>query len=227
MCGRFTLTASGEELARQFELDAEVELEARFNIAPSQDVASIRAEPGGARWLSFQRWGLIPAWASDPAIGNRLINARSETVATKPAFREALSSRRCIVPADGFYEWSRGGAAHGPHWIRPRSSRLIGIAGLWESWKTPRGNRIESCTLLTTEANALLRPIHDRMPVILDPEVYGRWLDPGDGDPGALMSLLAPCPADWLEARPVGPRVNDVKFDDARCLDPPAQRSLF
>lgn len=228
MCGRFTLDSSGEELARQFDLaESELLLEPRYNVAPSQEVASVRCAESGNRSLVFQRWGLIPAWAKDPAVGNRMINARSESAADKPAFRDALSRRRCIVPADGFYEWRKGARAHGPHWIRPRGDSLLGFAGLWERWKAPTGVVVESCTILTTEANGVLRPLHDRMPAILDRGAYETWLDPRRLDAAELLPLLVPCPDEWLEAKPVGPRVNDVKYDDLQCLEAPAQRDLF
>lgn len=226
MCGRFTLSASGEELARQFELPESIEMQPRFNIAPTQDVVSIVADDAGRRSSTTHRWGLIPFWARDPAIGSRMINARSETVADKRAFREPLRKRRCIVPADGFYEWSRGGASHGPHWIHPAGEGLLGFAGLWDRWKTQEGDVIESCTLLTTDANAVLRPIHDRMPVILARDCYAQWLDPR-APAATLMPLLAPCPEEWLARTPVGPRVNDVRYDDPLCLAAPAQHSLF
>ena len=227
LCGRFTLSASGEELAAEFELPEPFELAPRYNIAPTQDVASVVQDADGARRLTSHRWGLVPFWAKDPSVGPRMINARSETVAEKPAFRDSLRERRCIVPADGFYEWSKGGASRGPHWIHPRQKQLLGMAGLWATWKSPEGVVIESCTLLTTAANSVLRPLHDRMPVILPRERYAQWLDPACREPSELLPLLRPCPDDWLDCRPVGPEVNDVRFDDASCLQPPAQTNLF
>ncbi len=226
MCGRFTLSASGEELASQFELAEPIELAPRFNIAPTQDVASVVADAAGRRSLSSQRWGLIPFWARDPSIGARMINARSETVSDKKAFREPFLRRRCIVPADGFFEWSKGGAARGPHWIHPAGGGVMGFAGLWDRWKTQDGVGVESCAVLTTDANEAVRPIHDRMPVILARERYSDWLDAG-AEAEELKALLAPCPDDWLKRTPVGPRVNDVRHDDRSCLDAPAQGSLF
>jgi putative SOS response-associated peptidase YedK len=226
VCGRFTLSASGEELASQFEVPEPIDLQPRFNIAPTQDVVSVVAEGPKTRRVVAQRWGLIPFWAKDPAIGSRMINARSETVAEKKAFRDALQRRRCIVPADGFYEWSRGGASHGPHWIHPTGPGLLGFAGLWERWNSPEGQRVESCTVLTTRANGVLSPIHDRMPVILPKTAYADWLDP-EAPPERLAQLYRPCPDEWLERTQVGPWVNDVRHDDRQCLEPPAQQSLF
>ena len=234
MCGRITLTSSARELAQHFELavdfvdSAKRALEPRFNIAPSQDIATIREDREGGRGLSFERWGLVPHWAKDPAIGNRLINARAESVATKPAFRDALRLRRCVVPADGFYEWSGSGAERRPYIFRRPDRAMIGIAGLCERWVGEGGEVIDSCTLITTEANAALAPFHDRMPVILSPSDYGRWLDPSQQEPAALTGLLVPCPADWLDPSPVSSRINNPRNDDPECLVPePVTGNLF
>ena len=221
MCGRVTLTSSARELAEQFDLEGEIDVSAlrpRYNIAPSQDIATVRQGRDGRRALTFERWGLVPRWATDPAIGNRLINARAETVASKPAFREALQSRRCLVPVDGFYEWSGTGAERRPYVFRRTDGRLFAIAGLYERWLGQGGEVVDSCTLITTEANATLAPFHDRMPVILAPGDYGRWLDRKLQEADAVQSLLAPCPPDWLSASPVSSRINDVRNDDAACL---------
>lgn len=231
MCGRITLTSSAREIAEQFELEPDLELarlEPRFNVAPSQDIATVRQDRDGRRALSMDRWGLVPHWAVDPAVGNRLINARAESVATKPAFRDALRSRRCLVPADGFYEWSGHGAARRPYLFRRSDRAMIGIAGLYDRWTSEGGEVVDSCTLITTEANATLAPFHDRMPVILAPGDYARWLDRGQEEPQALMSLLAPCPADWLDSSPVSTRINNPRNDDPECLVPePQTGNLF
>jgi putative SOS response-associated peptidase YedK len=178
----------------------------------------VRQKDGGGRELALVRWGLIPAWAKEASIGGRLINARSETVAEKPAFRSAFRKRRCLVPADGFYEWRKreGGGPKQPMLVRRRDGAPFAFAGLWEHWRGPEGE-VQTCTILTTEANAVLAPIHDRMPVILDPAAYDRWLDPAR--PGA-EELLRPCSDGWLEAFPVSTRVNNVRNDVAELIAP-------
>lgn len=236
MCGRVTLTSSAAELAEQFDLEADFLeaslplLEPRYNIAPSQDIATVRQDREGRRELSFERWGLVPHWAKDASIGNRLINARAETVASKPAFRDAFKSRRCVVPVDGFYEWTGRAGARRPYVFRRADGRMFGIAGLYERWLGEGGEVIDSCTLITTEANATVAPFHDRMPVILDPADYEAWLDRERRDARAesLLPLLAPCPDDWLEPSPVSSRINNVRNDDPECLVPePETGNLF
>lgn len=212
MCGRFTLAVSGEQLAAQFQLAASPDLTARYNIAPSQPVAIIRAE-ADRRWLALVRWGLIPAWAKDTTLGARMINARAETVAEKPAFRTALRQRRCLIPADGFYEWQAQADGKQPYYIRLAEGGAFALAGLWERWQTPDGDWLESCTILTTTANELVKPLHERMPVILAPEQYARWLDPELRDPALLRELLVPYPAGLLVAYPVSKAVNRVSND--------------
>jgi putative SOS response-associated peptidase YedK len=221
MCGRFTLTTTPDEVARHFELGEVPQLAPRFNVAPGQAIATISlASDGGRRVLALRRWGLIPAWAKDPRIGSRMINARFETAAEKPSFRSAFRKRRCLVPADGFYEWAaRPGAAKQPYHIALPGRRCFAIAGLWESWRDPAGASLESCTLLTTSANPKLRAVHDRMPVILDPADYAAWLDPQLGDPARLSRIALAAPAEALELHAVGRRVNDPRFDDAACLE--------
>ena len=222
MCGRFTLSRSGRELADHFELGRVPELEARYNIAPTQDVSAVRAHENGERTLDALRWGLIPHWAKDAKMGSRMINARAEGAAERPAYRDALRERRCIVAADGFYEWAspRERGARRAHLFRVRGGQVFGIAGLWERWRDPDGETVLTCTLLTTEANASVRPLHDRMPVLLEPRDYGLWLDPGVRDPDRVLPLLVPCPPDWLHSTPVGPHVNDARFDDPVCVEP-------
>jgi putative SOS response-associated peptidase YedK len=220
MCGRITLTSSGQELAEQFGLEVSPELRPRYNIAPSQEIATVRVEVEGRRVCRFNRWGLIPSWAKDPAIGSRMINARAETVAEKPSFRAALRRRRCIVPADGFYEWAGTGRGRQPHLFRQRDGAILAIAGLWEAWLGPEGDEIESCTLITTEANATMRRFHHRMPVLLDARDHSCWLDPGERDPERVLPLLAPCPPDWLNAVEVSRHVNNPGNDDPRCVEP-------
>ena len=232
MCGRFVLDSSPAELASEFELVEPLELAPRFNIAPSQDIAVVREVEGEedgvrVRALGLCRWGLVPHWAKDPSIGHRMINARSESAAEKPAFRDALVSRRCLVPASGFYEWTGEAGRRRPFYFHPVGRRLFGIAGLWERWQRGDGPAIESCTLLTTDANARVAPIHDRMPVILEPGAYADWLSPGPLDPGTLKALLRPCAPERLESFEVSPRVNDVRVDDPACLEPCGQLSLL
>jgi putative SOS response-associated peptidase YedK len=221
VCGRFTLRASPEAVAEHFGLDEPPELSARYNIAPGQDLATIRAAGGGeSRQLTTCNWGLVPGWAKAPSIGHRMINARAETVAEKPAFRSAFRRRRCLIPADGFYEWASGPAPKQPYHIARKDRALFGFAGLWEMWRSQDGRELQSCTIVTTRANATLQGVHARMPVILDPSDYAPWLDPAVADVERLRELLAPCPESWLVLQTVGLRVNDPRNDDPECAAP-------
>jgi putative SOS response-associated peptidase YedK len=222
VCGRFKLEATGDEVAAGFGLPEAPEIEARFNVAPTQAVLTVRPCAAGGREAAFVRWGLIPQWAKDASIGSRLINARSETVATTPAFRDGLRRRRCLVPADGFYEWRREGRAREPFLIRLRGGGLFAFAGLWSAWNSPGGGTIESCTILTTRPNDLVARLHDRMPVILPPGAYGEWLAAEAPPPDAMERLLAPFPADLMETFPVGPLVNRPGNDGPECAAPVA-----
>jgi putative SOS response-associated peptidase YedK len=193
----------------------------RFNIAPTQEVAIVRELDGGAREIALVSWGLIPVWAKERAIGNRLINARGETLAEKPAFRDGYKRRRCLVLADGFYEWQKVAGGKQPWAIRAKSREPFGMAGLWSRWKDPAtGESVDSCTIVTTAPNELLAPIHDRMPVIVPPAARALWLDPAPGDPARLGALLVPLPAGEMEAFAVSKRVNSPANDDPRCLEP-------
>ncbi|MBV9848144.1 MAG: SOS response-associated peptidase [Armatimonadetes bacterium] len=216
MCGRFTLHHSADEIAERFVAELLPDLEPRYNIAPTQPVTVVTQN--GARHLAQYHWGLIPSWAKDPKIGSRMINARAETLAEKPAFRTALKRRRCLIPADGFYEWqeadnpAEGGRT--PMFIHRKDNALFAFAGLWDEWHTPDGSPLRSCTIITGTPNPLIAPIHDRMPIILRPEDEGRWLDGSVADTQSLLSLLAPYPADELETYPVSRRVNTPTADD-------------
>ena len=221
MCGRFTLFEPDKILAREFGVSGIPLLSPRYNIAPSQPVAAVRAAPAGTgRELALLRWGLIPSWSKDPAIGNRLINARAETASQKPSFRNAFNRRRCLIPASGFYEWQRRELRKQPFYIRMHDGRPFAFAGLWDRWESPDKGVIESCTILTTATNALLAPIHDRMPVILPPGKYDRWLDPSLQDPDSLAPLLVPFPPEDMIAFPVSPRVNAPSTDDEGRIAP-------
>ena len=195
MCGRFTLTATPAEVAEHFELDDVPEFAPRFNIAPTQQVATIRARAAdGRRELASCRWGLIPYWAKDTSIGQRMINARAETIADKPAYRQPFRRRRCLVAADGFYEWAPGQPFKQPWRIVLRENSVFGFAGLFDRFEDPELGVIESCTIVTTGANERTAAIHARMPVILDPAAYALWLDASVEDPERLLPLLRPCP---------------------------------
>lgn len=224
MCGRYTLKTPAEVLAETFELSATPELAPRYNIAPTQEVAVVRRLAGeGERRLDLLRWGLIPSWAKEPSVGNRMINARGETVAAKPAFRSALRRRRCLVLADGFYEWKKTGGAKQPWHIRLREGRPFAFAGLWESWKDPADEQSEpllTCSIVTTEPNELLAGVHDRMPVILPPPDCGLWLDPGEQDPSRVLPLIRSYPSGEMEAYPVSTHVNSPRNDDPGCIEP-------
>lgn len=220
MCGRFTLTVPGEQAAPQFGLGpAGATLAPRYNIAPTQPVAAVRASESG-RELALLRWGLIPPWAKDLSIGARMINARAETAAEKPAFRGAMKQRRCLILADGFYEWQTTGSGKQPFYFRVEGGRPFAFAGLWEQWRNHQGDQIHSCTILTTEANELVRPLHDRMPVILRLDDYERWLDPSLRDAAAVADLLAPYSPDAMETYPVSKAVNRVSNEGVELIAP-------
>jgi putative SOS response-associated peptidase YedK len=237
MCGRFTLTDPDQDLAVQFNLPEIPEMPPRYNISPTQQVAAVRvsaaAEAGMVREMGLFYWGLIPFWAKDPKIGARMINARSETVAEKPAFRAAFRRRRCLVVADGFYEWQKTELGKQPFFIHLRDGRPFAFAGLWEHWQGPAdspgpgesGQRlvIQSCTLLTTTPNDLIRPLHNRMPVIVHPADYDLWLDPEIQEPERLKPLLIAYPPEEMEAYPVSRFVNKPVNDDPRCIEPQAE----
>jgi putative SOS response-associated peptidase YedK len=228
MCGRYTLVAGGAAVAEFFALESVPTLTPRYNIAPSQTVAIVRTVAGDpVRKLAWVRWGLIPSWTNDITIANRLLNARSETVSTKPAFRAAFKQRRCLVPADGFFEWQAQGRRKQPYYFRRRDEKPFALAGLWERWQGADDTVIESCTLLTTEANALLRPIHDRMPVLLAADHFDHWLDPALTKPDSLLELLRPWPAEDMTAQAVQTLVNSPRNEGPACIAPVEQRGLF
>ncbi len=221
MCGRFTLFEADKVLSKEFGVSGVPPLSPRYNIAPSQPIAAVRTPHTGAgRELALLRWGLIPSWSKDPAIGNRLINARAETVREKPSFRIAFRRHRCLIPTNGFYEWQRQERGKQPYFVRMRDERIFAFAGLWDRWESSDKDVIETCTILTTAANAVLAPIHDRMPVILPQAEYARWLDPALKDPDSLSPLLVPFPPEEMLAIPVSPRVNAPSTDDEKCIAP-------
>jgi putative SOS response-associated peptidase YedK len=222
MCGRYTLTSPGEVVAEIFELMDLPEILPRYNLAPTQEAAVVRIPaPQAPRSLALLRWGLIPTWAKDPAIGNRMINARAESAAEKPAYRDSFRRRRCLVPADGFYEWKRQGKLKQPHLIRRRDRLPFAFAGLWSSWRGPdHPAPLETFTILTTSPNDLMAGIHDRMPVILDRRDHAAWLDPANRDTAALQALLVAAPAEAWEAIPVSTRVNSPAHDAPDCIEP-------
>lgn len=231
MCGRFTVTADGETVRDEFGLpDVPFDYRPRYNVAPMQDVLAVVHDGEKAR-AGWMRWGLVPAWAEDPAIGSRMINARGETIDEKSAFREAFERRRCLIVADGFYEWRRVGSTKVPMRIRLKGNQLFGFAGLWERW-TRGPEPLVTCTILTTTPASSIASIHDRMPVILSREDRARWLD-RNADPESLKALLRPYDDAQLEAYTVSSLVNYVENDDATCIEeaapPPAteQTTLF
>lgn len=219
MCGRFALAATGEEVAAHYELSEVPFVAPRYNIAPTQPVAAVRLDAKGKREFTFFQWGLIPSWAKDPSGGSRMINARAETAAGKPAFRVAFKRRRCLLPATGFYEWRQTNGRKQPMYIHAAGGGLFSLAGLWEVWQSPDGGLLETCTILTTTPNALMEPIHDRMPVILDPLDYDMWLHP-DTPADQLQHLLRPFDAERLDAYPVGTAVNKPQNDSAELIAP-------
>jgi putative SOS response-associated peptidase YedK len=222
MCGRYRLSRRKQIVEEYFDTaSADDDWVPRYNIAPIQPVPVIRQHPKEpTRELSLMRWGLIPSWAKDSSAAARMINARSETAGSKPAFRDALKSRRCLVPADGFYEWVRTGKTKQPFCFEVNEGQLFAFAGIWDRWKDPSGNTVETCSILTTTPNAATSAIHDRMPVILDPDSYDLWLDPGMRNVAAVSELLKPCDARLMRCYPVSTRINSVVNDDPGCSAP-------
>jgi len=220
MCGRFALYSDPFFLAQRFEAEAPPELHPRYNVAPTQNIPIVREERS-KRHFALARWGLIPSWAKDTKIGYHTINARAETVATKPAFRNAFRHRRCLIPADGFYEWQvvPGSKVKQPWFIVLGEREPMAFAGLWERWRSPEGEDLESCSIIVTDANELMRPIHDRMPVILAPEDWDAWLATEAKEAGGLQSLLKPYSAEGMEAWPVSTKVNSPKNDSVGCME--------
>ena len=220
MCGRFVLRASPQNMQTLFDLVEAPPTAPRYNIAPTQPVLAVRADPhGGLREATYLNWGLIPFWAKDPKIGSRMINARSETAAQKPSFRAAFKYRRCIVPADGFYEWKKEKGGKQPYLIGLESGGVFGIAGLWEHWEQD-GSVIESCTLLTTEANEMMASLHHRMPVILEPQDYDEWLDTSVQKADPLLHLMRPFRGAAMRAFAVSKVVNNARNDERGCVEP-------
>jgi putative SOS response-associated peptidase YedK len=218
MCGRYAVTSSPEAIRALFRYPELPNFPPRYNVAPTQPIAIVRVVEG-KRQFALVRWGFIPAWVKDPKTVSLLINARGETVLDKPAYRNAMKRRRCLVPADGFYEWKRDGDRSRPYWVHPRAGGPIAFAGLWETWAGPNGEEVETAAIVTTRANRTLAPIHDRMPVVVPPEAFDLWLNP-DVDAQTAATLIAPAPDDALEAYPVSSAVNRVANDDAGLLKP-------
>ncbi|QJC52359.1 SOS response-associated peptidase [Paenibacillus albicereus] len=221
MCGRYTLTVTLEELMLRFLIGqgGAADYEPRYNIAPAQMVLAI-IHDGEKNRLGELKWGLVPPWADDPKIGSRMLNARSETAAAKPAFREPLRRKRCLIPADGFYEWQQRDGGKQPLRITLKNGEPFAMAGLYETWISPEGEKLSTCTVLTTEPNELMRPIHDRMPVILRPEDEALWLDRGMRDPQRLQPLLRPYPPEEMRAYPVRREVGSVRSQGPACIEP-------
>ena len=217
MCGRYTLIADLGDLAQRFEFDgSDFSYDPGYNIAPTESVVTVRNVE--SREAALMRWGLIPFWAKDPKIGARMINARAETVAEKPAFRSALRRRRCLVLADGYYEWQKTPVGKRPFRIVMQSGEPFAMAGLWETWKDPQGNVVPSCTIITTSANDFLSPIHDRMPVILPRESEELWLDPDTKDPCALKGIFTPYSNEGMDAYEISTLVNSAANNDPEVI---------
>jgi putative SOS response-associated peptidase YedK len=215
MCGRYALHANPEVVALQFALGGAPDFEPSYNICPSSEILVVREDRDARRVAARFRWGLVPHWAKDPAIGNKLANARGDTVADKPAFRDAFRMRRCLVPASGFYEWHSARGRKSPWYVRPLDAPLFGLAGIAAFWKG-----LYSVSLITTEPNEVMQPIHERMPVIVPPERYNQWLDRRQQDVAALMGFLHPYPADRMTAHAVGPRVSKPENDGPELIEP-------
>lgn len=234
MCNRYRLTHSKQYLADRFQATGdEIEDRPRYNIAPTQPVLTVRKEQGKKiRHFTTMRWGLIPSWAKDMSIGNKTLNARSETVTTTPAFRNSILTKRCLIPADGFYEWRKMGSVKQPYCFEVGEGEVFALAGLWDQWTSPDGEIIESCTILTTTPNSLVADLHDRMPVIVPSDKYDLWLDPDVTDFKVIRDILKPYDAKLMRLYPVNRKLNNSNNDDAESasritLDIPTQEQLF
>lgn len=217
MCGRYELHAPPAVIALAFGLASPPSLAPRYNIAPMQEVPVVRVNAAGQRELVHVRWGLVPRWAKDPSIAARLVNARGETLDDKPAFRTSYRRHRCLLPASGFYDWRPGGRGKQPVHVAMKDGAPFALAGLAERWLGPDGEPLDTCTIVTTAANALLASIHERMPLIIAPDAYARWLDPAVADPA---ELIAPYPSEAMRCTPVSTRVNSVRHDDPSLIAP-------
>jgi putative SOS response-associated peptidase YedK len=221
MCGRFVLFSTGKDISRHFELVEDPLFPPRFNIAPNQKIETVRVPQGtGHRRIATARWGLIPNWAKDKSIGWKLINARSETVFDKPAFRNSIRKRRCLIPSNGFYEWKRNhGAKTRPYFFSMADGSLFAFAGLWDSWKDDSGETIETCSIITTAANSLVAPVHERMPVILKRDNYDLWLDNAITDLERLSWVMVPYASELMKLYPVASKVNKASYDGPDCIE--------
>jgi putative SOS response-associated peptidase YedK len=225
MCGRYTLATNLDQLQGRFSFQGEnLEIQPRYNVAPTQEVLTVTSNDEHQNRAEYMRWGLIPSWAKEASVGARMINARAETLAEKSSFRRALQKRRCLVLADGFYEWKSAGKSKTPFYLALRTREPFGMAGLWETWKAPSGEWVHSCTIITTTSNTLIEPIHNRMPVILSRETENAWLDQDIGDPGFLMELLGPYPSEEMEAYQVSTLVNSPANETSECIAPVGQQ---
>jgi putative SOS response-associated peptidase YedK len=219
MCGRYTLTSAPEVLRALFRYAEQPNFPPRYNVAPTQPIPIVRVNDGKREFV-LMRWGLLPSWVKDPKTFSLLINARGESAAEKPAFRAAMKRRRCLIPADGFYEWQAGGARKQPYFIHAKSGAPLAFAGLWETWTGPNGEELDTAAIVTTSANRTLQPIHDRMPVILAPDAFDLWLDTANVDARTAAALIAPAPDNLLEAYPISTEVNRVANDNPGLLEP-------
>ena len=218
MCGRYAVTSAPEALRRLFKYPQQPNFPPRFNIAPTQPIAIVRMREG-AREFALVRWGLLPSWVKDPKTFSLLFNARGESVIDKPAFKAAMKRRRCLIPADGFYEWKTAGKGKQPHFIRRKDGAPFAFAGLWETWAGPNGEELETAAIVTTNANDTLKPIHERMPVVVPEDAFNLWLDPAV-DAQTAAALIAPAQNDLFEAYPVSTQVNRVANDNAALIEP-------
>ncbi len=224
MCGRYTITSAPEAIRALFHYPEQPNFPPRYNVAPTQPIPIVRLVEG-KRQFALVRWGLLPSWVKDPKNFALLINARGESVADKPAFRSAMKRRRCLIPADGFYEWKAVSGRKAPYFVRLKSGAPMAFAGLWETWTGPNGEELESAAIVTTEANRTLAPIHSRMPVILAPEAFDLWLNTADVDVKTAAALIATAPDNWLEAYEVSTAVNRTANDNAKLVEPVVART--
>lgn len=219
MCGRYTVTSAPEAIRALFRYEERPNFPPRYNIAPTQPIAIVRLMDGKRQFV-LMRWGLLPSWVKDPKTFTLLINARGESVCDKPAFRAAMKRRRCLIPADGFYEWKAVGGRKQPYYVRAKSGEPLAFAGLWETWTGPNGEELDTAAIVTTDANRILMPIHDRMPVIVPRDAFDLWLDTDHVDARTAAAILQPAPDDLLEAYPVSTAVNRTANDNPKLLEP-------